>query len=92
MPRRIASAIVPAGRCGRCGTQAMRRRQRVGVELGEVGAADEQAARPPGRSKPSSRRAIVLLPAPLGPTSATRSPGAEDERDVVEDEARRAPG
>ncbi|RPK47565.1 hypothetical protein EES39_11870 [Streptomyces sp. ADI92-24] len=72
---RTFSAIVPAKRCGRCGTQAIRSRQRSG----------ERSARsvPPTRTRPSSGAAKpsttfsrVDLPTPLGPTRATVSPSS----------------
>ena len=48
-----------------------------------AGAAD--AARGSAASRPAAWRSSVDLPAPLRPISATRSPGAEPQRDVAQD-------
>ena len=75
-PRRMLSATVPRNSVGLCGTQAI------------CAAPGCRVARRRGRSSPtrirplrgawkrSSSDASVLLPPPLGPTSATVSPGA----------------
>ena len=56
--------------------------------VGEVDAADRDAARRSARRGAAAARATVLLPAPLAPTSATVSPGRELEVDAVEHERR----
>src|SRR5262245_1548072 len=57
--------------CGLCGSQANWASQSVGstVETGDTEPAD-------GVTKPSNSPRTVDLPAPLGPVSATTSPGA----------------
>ncbi len=71
---RTFSAIVPAKRYGRWGTQAIWRRQLSG--------SSEARSRPPistrpwsGTANPSTAFSSVDFPAPLGPTTATVSPG-----------------
>ena len=82
------SAIVPRNSVGRCGTQAIERRQ--------VARSQRARSTPPtvirpasGSAKRSSRRATVLLPAPLGPT-ARRLTRRQLELDIVEHGAARA--
>ncbi len=72
---RAFSAIVPAYRCGLCGTQAMR--ERHSSKSSSARSAPPTDTRPSvGRTNPSSTFSSVDLPAPLGPTSATVSPGS----------------
>ena len=82
-PSRTLSATVPLNRYGRWGTQATWRRH----------CSTSRAARsvPPtrivpdvGARKPSSNDRTVLFPDPLGPTRATRSPGASTRFQPVE--------
>ena len=69
------AAIVPVNSVGRWGTHAICCAPRVEVDLAQV---DPAAADLPalGSARRISSRAIVLLPAPLAPTSAVISPGA----------------
>ena len=48
--------------------------QRVELELADVDAVDAGSARPAGRRSATSRLTSVVLPAPVGPTIATRCP------------------
>ena len=89
---RTFSAIVPANRCGRCGTQAIRSRQ------SRQGRASRDRRRRPGpgrlpaaATKPSSAFRSVDFPTPLGPVSATVSPGSDHEGGVRQGRFR-APG
>ncbi len=73
-PSRTASATLPGSSSGRCGTQASRRRQAAGLTVAR--STPPTVARPAsGSTKRSSSASSVDLPAPLGPTIATRSPG-----------------
>ncbi len=73
--RRTFSAIVPANRCGRCGTHAIRARHCS--RSASARSTPPARTRPSlGRTKPRSTFSSVDLPAPLGPTSATVSPGS----------------
>ena len=87
-PSRMLSATLPRRSVGCWGTQATSAPPGVGAAVREVDAADGDAARPSASAKPSSSAATVLLPAPLSPTSATVSPGAQLEVEPVEDAAR----
>ena len=77
---RTLSATVPAKSCGRCGTQAICRRQSArsssSSRWGEPSAAVTRTDPASGRTKPSSTASSVLLPAPLAPVIASVSPGA----------------
>ncbi len=66
---------------GRWGTKARWRRHLSRSSAGQVDAAHQDAASD-GVMKPSRRWSRVLLPAPLSPTSATRSPGRDGEGHV----------
>ena len=80
-PRRMFSATVPRSSVGRCGTQASCRRQASGSHAAT--STPSAVTRPsPASARRSSREAIVLFPAPLGPTSATVSPARELEVDA----------
>ena len=72
-PRRTLSIRLALNRYGRWGTQATRARH---ASASSVSSGTPPAVIVPlcGAMKPSSKAAIVLLPAPLGPTSATCSP------------------
>ena len=74
-PSRMLSAIEAANRWGRCGIQATRARQASGSRLAR--------STPPswtdpacGATNPSSTASSVDFPHPLGPVSATISPGS----------------
>ncbi len=69
------SAMVPANSVGRWGTQAIRARQCSGSSSRRSTPA--QVMRPSvGSARRISSLAIVLLPAPLGPTRAAIRPGS----------------
>ena len=70
----------PGGR-SRCGCGRVGARRSEGPE--RLGRSSRTSPRV-GRSVPLSRRSSVVLPAPLGPTNATASPGRDGERHAVE--------
>ena len=79
-PSRTLSATVPANRYGACGTQATRpapclgSRSRTSTGV-RPPPATPAPARPTARANPRITASSVLLPAPLGPVTATTSPG-----------------
>ena len=81
--RRLAR-IVSWKRCGSCIDEADRRVQRVEREVAHVVAVDAHRALARRRTMRGTSIAIVVLPAPDGPTSATVSPGS-----TVSDTSRR---
>ena len=88
-------ATVPSNRYGCWGTQAIWRRQaaRSNAEISVPGTPGGPALiRPPvGAANRSSSASSELLPAPLGPVTATRSPG-RIVRDTRSSAARSRPG
>jgi len=67
--------MVALNRYGRCGTQASRARQ-TSAGMAASGTPSTVIVPESGAMKRSSSAAIVLLPAPDGPTSATCWPGS----------------
>ena len=83
----MLSATVPRKSVGSCGTHAIVERHDAAEQSAR--STSPAVTRPPsGSASSSSSEAIVLLPPPLGPTSATVSPGAELEVDAVEHRGR----
>ena len=74
-PSRTFSSSVAAKIVGRCGTQARRRRQATG-STSRRSIPSQRTAPDSGSSSRSTSAASVVLPSPLAPTSATRSPGS----------------
>jgi len=73
-PSRTLSATVPASRAGRCGAHATCARH-CSMSASARSTPPTRTVPPDRRRKPSSTASRVDLPAPLGPTSATISPG-----------------
>ena len=91
-PSRMLSATVPRKSVGRCGTSAIVPPPRVPVEASRARARRRGSARRTAPAKRSSSETSVLLPPPLGPTTATVSPGRSSRLDVAEDVVRLASG
>ena len=83
-PRRMLSATVPRKSVGRCGTHANCAPPAAGSQSAR--STSPTVIAPAGRlgEAAGAATAMVLLPAPLAPTSATVSPGRELEVDAVE--------
>ena len=71
----MLSAIEPANRCGRCGIQATRATPGVRIQVGSS-RSPTRTDPPSGATNPSNTRSSVDLPQPLGPVTATISPGS----------------
>ena len=92
-PRATTSSTAHRERqLGGCGTTAIRRAIVVAVERRERPPVDRDGRRPSGARTPVSSRSSVDLPAPFGPTSATRSPRVDRQVDVAQHGPRPVPG
>ena len=80
---RTLSAIVPANRCGRCGTQASWACQ-AARSSSRRSVPPTRTAPAVGVASPSSTRSSVDFPHPLGPAIATTSPGSTVSDSAVE--------
>ena len=84
-PRRMLSAIEAENRCGRCGIHETLRAPGVGIQLGSSASPTvTDPASGASRSR-AARRAGSTSPHPLGPVTATTSPGS------IVSESRRGP-
>ena len=90
-PRRMLSATVPRKSVGCCGTQAICARHAAGSQSAR--STPPAVTRPAvGSARSRSSDASVLLPPPLGPTSATDSPGSSSRSTPSSTTAARARG